>query len=103
MGREEADTGTAGSPRGTPGLGETGRLLRSCGRRACRGKPAFTGKGYFVRGLAGDTGFDCLPLLAAWAVFASALAGAGWCALSPPFAMVLTPFHLALRSAPARR
>ena len=64
-------------------------------------EPAFTGEGYFVRGLAGDAGFDCLPLFAAEAVFASAPAGAGWCTLSPPFAIVLTPFHLALRSAPA--
>jgi hypothetical protein len=33
-----------------------------------------------------------LPLLAASAVFATAPAGAGWCALSPPFDMNLTPF-----------
>ena len=70
-------------------------------RTACVPRdPAFTGEGYLVRGLAVDSGFDCFsPLFAAWAVFASAPAGAGWCDLSPPFAIVLTPFHLAWRSA----
>ena len=61
-------------------------------RAALVSRPSPAG-GYFVRGLAADVGFDALlPLLAASAVFATAPAGAGWCALSPPFDMNLTPF-----------
>jgi len=76
---------------------------RAGGVRAARVSRLEPAGGYFACGLATGFGVDCVPLFAAWAVFASAPAGAAWCALSPPFAMVLTPFHLAWRSAPARR
>jgi hypothetical protein len=60
-------------------------LLRSAG---------VTGVDYFVRGATTDTAFDGrrLVCLAVSAVLASALLGAGWWVLSPPFAIALTSF-----------
>ena len=99
----KAGTGTAGSLRGTPGRGKRRDACR-IGRTACvPRKPAFTGYGLLRPRLGRGRGLDCWSPLLAAAVFASAPAGAGWCDLSPPFAIHLTPFHLALRSAPALR
>ena len=91
-------TGTDGSPRGTTGLGK--RRDVCCGRaggvRAARVSRSLPAEGYFACGLAADAGFGCCALpwvAAASAAFASAPLGAVWWTLSPPFAMVLTPFR----------